>query len=348
MMSNRDRGPESGRPAGKALAAAGKRLGLALLALLLALAACEGAWRWLRPRIPGLASHPFPVIHDEHLGWRYRPGVCVRHRKREFHVEVCFDERGGRARHAPSAARLPGRPLAVFVGDSQAFGWGVEERESFAGLLRERLGLATVNLAVAGYGTDQSYLRLRRDGLPLGPDLVVYTYCRNDLKEVLHSRRYGRAKPRFWLEGERLVGRPPRPSWLTRHSVLYHSAASLLARYEPGLTPAEGATAEQLVVRLVAAMAEESRRAGAAFAVVYFDEPWLRRGLGARVLQVDAGPALARAVSTEGPVDFVSDPHWNRRGHRIIAGEIARALAADPAGSRLVRRASLTRRSSRG
>lgn len=325
---------------------------LPVLAVLPALLAGELLWRFLRPRLPGVASNPVPMLYDEHLGWRYRPGVRVRHLGAGFDVEVRIDGQGRRAGRAPGRAGAAG-PRAVFAGDSLTFGWGVEEEESFPGLLRDRLGLDAVNLGVAGYGTDQSYLRLRREGLPLGPALAVYTYCGNDLREILDDSRYGRAKPWFRLQGERLVGLPPRPSFLERRSVLYHSAASLLARHEEPPTPAEAAAARRLAIRLVAAMAGETRRAGGTFALVHSDEPWLGRafdGAGGAALVIDVGPAFARARREQGPVGFAADPHWNRLGHRVVAAEVARALraalpalrhGASPAGSVALRAGSV-------
>lgn len=302
------------------------RAGVCALSLLAAALAGELLWRFLRLRVPGLASNPIPTIHDAELGWRYPPDVQVRHRTAGFDVTVRLDGQGRRVGREPGR---PGAPRAVFIGDSLTLGWGVEEEDSFVGQLREDLGWETVNLGTAGYGTDQSYLRLRRDGLSQRPAVVVYTYCRNDPVEVLHARRYGRAKPRFRLEGGRLAGFPPRVSFFERHSALYHSASSFLARYEAPPTAAQRSAAQDLIARLVLAMDEASRRAGARFALVYYDEPWLRRSLeGHGVLQIDWGPALARARREGGPALFAPDGHWTRHGNRLVAREIARALRA--------------------
>jgi hypothetical protein len=55
--------------------------------------------------------------------------------------------------------------------------------------------------------------------------------------------------------------------------------------------------AQALITRLVLAMEEVSRQAGARFVVVYFDEPWLRQPLeGSGVLQVDWGPATPAVI----------------------------------------------------
>jgi lysophospholipase L1-like esterase len=300
-------------------------LRVAIFAVSLLAAALAGELLWRSLRVPlGLATNPIPTVYDAEVGWRYQPNVRVRHRTATFDVTVRLDGQGRRVGERP---RRPGAARAVFVGDSITLGWGVEEEESFVGLLREEAGLETVNLGTAGYGTDQSYLRLRRDGLALAPDVVVYTYCRNDPVETLHPRRYGRAKAWFRLEGGNLLGFPPRASFIERHSALYHSTSSFLARWEDRPSPAQTLAAQGLITRLVLAMDEASRRAGARFAVVYYDEPWLRRSLeGSGVLQVDWGPAIAQAGQARGPSLFAPDGHWSRRGNRLVAREIARAL----------------------
>lgn len=302
------------------------RAGVVAVSLLAAGLAGELLWRALRLRVPGLASHPIPTLHDAEVGWRYRPNVRVRHRTADFDVTVRLDGQGRRVGERPGR---PGAPRVVFVGDSLTLGWGVEDEESFVGLLREEAGLDTVNLGTAGYGTDQSYLRLRRDGLAERPAAVVYTYCRNDPIEVLHDRRYGRAKARFRLEGGHLVGVPLRASLLERNSALYHSTSSFLARYEAPPSPAGTLAAQALIARLVLAMDEASRQAGARFVVVYYDEPWLRRSLaGSGVLQADWGPALALAQREAGPPLIGLDGHWRQRGNRLVAREIGRVLQA--------------------
>lgn len=305
---------------------------LAAGALVVAAALAELLWRLLRVR-SWVPASPFVVAYDEDLGWRYRPGTQARHRTEEFDVDVRFDALGRRVGEEDTA---PDAPTAVFVGDSLTLGWGIEDEETFAARTSEALGDRNVNLGVAGYGTGQSYLKLRRDGLPLDPELVVYTFCANDLIEVLHGRRYGRAKPRFRLEEGRLVLSPARDRsrFLERHSSLYGSWRSFLEGKNPvALSEEQTLEARRLIVRLVRAMAAESRTAGATFVLVAAHQPWLKESLEgqAAAVWVEAGPALDRAVREEGPVRFQRDPHWNARGHRVIAAEIVRKLLRAPA-----------------
>jgi hypothetical protein len=313
----------------------------ALLSFVVLTAAAVGAellWRVLKSR-SWVPASPFPVRFDPDLGWSYPPRGRVRHRTAEFDVEVRFDDAGRRGGGISAA----GPPVAVFVGDSLTLGWGLAEEETFAVRVGRALGFQVANLGVAGYATDQSYLKLVRDGLPLSPVLVVYTLCPNDLREVLHGRRYGRSKPRFRLQGARLVLSPvaERTSFLERHSALYGSLGSLLERSSGPPSAGEVRQARLLVLALARAMAAASREAGARFVLVTYQQTWVVEPLEdsqpGSVSVVDAGPALARARRREGPVEFVRDPHWNRRGARVVAEEILRSLVgvrlSAPAGS---------------
>jgi hypothetical protein len=70
----------------------------------------------------------------------------------------------------------------VLIGDSYVEGWYVDDRETVAARLTERLGVPVANLGVAGYGTLQELEVLRRDGLARRPRTVVWFFFEgNDL-----------------------------------------------------------------------------------------------------------------------------------------------------------------------
>jgi hypothetical protein len=102
----------------------------------------------------------------------------------------------------------PGVTRVVLVGDSIAFGIGVSDHETFASQL-DGGGVEAVNLAVEGYGPGQSLLRLEREGLALGPDVVVMNLCLdNDFADAMLPRfLYDGVHPTplFRLESGRLV-----------------------------------------------------------------------------------------------------------------------------------------------
>ncbi len=301
-----------------------QKLGILMFSLLLSALAVEGAWRSFLGRRAAPAT-----VYDEVLGWGFAANVKGRHTSGDFDVEVRTDGLG--RRRAGDDQVDSGRPKVVFAGDSITFGWGVEVEDSFPFLIGNRLEVEVVNLGVSGYGTDQQYLKLRRDGLPLGPAAVVVTLSENDFVEVMSDWGYGWTKPRFRWQDQNLVLSPAgeRSPFLERYSSLYRSLKFYRRLRFPsgGFEAAQLPDARRLVRRLIRSMAEESRQAGARFFVVHSGDEWLAQALDEDgVGRIDVATALRDAVGREGPVSFAGDPHWNARGHRVIAESLAPKL----------------------
>jgi len=302
------------------------------VSLLLALLAAELVWRQRPTASHGPTTSPRYVDHDPGWGWRYRPGVRLRHATDEFDVEVAINALG--YREQPSMPASP--PDVVVLGDSYAFGWGVEASETFAARLEEHLGRPVWNLALSGTGPDQQLLVLRERGRLTGaasafaPRTVLVNFCGNDLPESMRSISYRRRKPRFELAGGelRLIGTPVPESFLERHSLLYRSVVGQLReRAETPLAPAGVSAARELVLALYAELEREAATLGAELIVLHEGARWLAAGLARQdVATLDLAPALARAAA-EGPVRFARDGHWNARGHAAVAREIASVLA---------------------
>jgi GDSL-like lipase/acylhydrolase family protein len=308
-----------------------RRILLALAATSGSLLLGEGAWRLWRSRGYGPTSNPHYVLHDDFLGWRYRPGAVARHRSEEFDVEIRIDERGFRA--APGPAAGSGGPRILALGDSVTFGWGVEGGETFCARLGPLLGAEVANLGVSGYGTDQELLLFEQERLSRRPRLVLLMYWRNDIEEVLSSTAYGKGKPRFRLVGDdlELTNVPvPFPFW-ERHSFLFRSIKRHLLEAvssQPG--PAEIPEGRRLVRRLLRRMDGAAREAGATLLVLADGEPWLDEPFedGVRLRRLDVSGALNRAGETAG-VTFPRDGHWNARGHAAVAEAVASYVRAE-------------------
>jgi hypothetical protein len=123
-------------------------------------------------------------------------------------ITVSTDHRGRRiVPHAPAS----GVPTMVhFVGDSQAFGWGLSDEETIPAQLQRRLGpeYRVINHGVPGYGPIAFKLRLT--DIP-GEDLVVVVHFeQNDLSDTYTDASYslvrrGGLVPRTFL-GRNLPG----------------------------------------------------------------------------------------------------------------------------------------------
>ncbi len=100
------------------------------------------------------------------------------------------------------------RPRVVLIGDSTTEAWEVDTRERPHTVLEEALGgrFEVLNLGVRAYGTDQSLILLEHFGMAFDPDIVVYTFCINDIRD--NAKHKG--KPYFEVDEEdttRLVTR---------------------------------------------------------------------------------------------------------------------------------------------
>jgi lysophospholipase L1-like esterase len=151
-----------------------------------------------------IVSNPLYVF-DEALGYVLKPGATNIHKGAEFEASYHINHLGYRGK-AYGKERTPGKFRILLIGDSSGFGWGVQDREPFSVLLEERLtDVEVVNLSVSGYGTDQEYLRLKKDGMAYQPDLVIIQVSDNDFTEIKMPIMYGRPKPFFMLRSGNLV-----------------------------------------------------------------------------------------------------------------------------------------------
>lgn len=97
------------------------------------------------------------VVFDPTLGFFHRPDLDVMFANLEFATRVRTNRQGFRDDDASLED-----PEILVLGDSYAFGWGVEQHETLEAELERRLGRRALNLAVAGYGTTQELLQLQR------------------------------------------------------------------------------------------------------------------------------------------------------------------------------------------
>jgi hypothetical protein len=176
----------------------------------------EAARERLAALVRGEAVAPRSVRFDAELGWAPEPGSSV--------GDFSFDEWGARIGAAGPLPRerSPGVRRVVALGCSFTHGDEVVAADTWCSRLdTARADLEVANLGVGGYGADQMLLRLRRDGLPLRPDEVLFALLPAAALRVTdlyrpalrhHDPSVG-FKPRFVPEGAlglRLVPCPAR------------------------------------------------------------------------------------------------------------------------------------------
>ncbi|OGQ93587.1 MAG: hypothetical protein A2284_11580 [Deltaproteobacteria bacterium RIFOXYA12_FULL_61_11] len=173
-------------------------IGLVALGLVeITLSALVPAWRPTRPERSLWRYDPL-------LGWSHHPGIHTSIHAPHGRFEVRINQQGLREDDVPLAKNS--RRRLLLLGDSFAWGYGVDVRERFSELLERRFPLLeVVNAGACGYGTDQELQYLRERGAVFEPDLVLVLFSPNDLENNLACAQYGWPKPCFVLTDEALV-----------------------------------------------------------------------------------------------------------------------------------------------
>jgi hypothetical protein len=117
------------------------------------------------------------AVWDPELTYTLKPGVTVRHKNREFDVEIRTNHMGLRDDERSLSA-----PEIIAIGDSFTLGFGVEQNSTFPQLIEKQTGLTVLNAGIESYGTAREVLLLNRlDTSNL--QYLIIQYCPNDLIE---------------------------------------------------------------------------------------------------------------------------------------------------------------------
>ncbi len=224
-----------------------------------------------------------------------------------------------------------GKPTIVFLGDSFVWGLDSEAGERFSELLRPKFpDYNIVPAAIAGYGTDQEYLLLKRLWPTLKPAVVVLIFCSdNDRFDNVSNFRYDNYKPYFATQPDgslALMGEPVprshllyiRDYWLVRNLWLARLAmdAYVRVRYQQVSVPDPS---EKLVGRI----REFVEGNGGKFLVGIQNQDERM----ADYLKANGIPFVSlkdAAFYTGG-----YGPHWTPEGQQDVANRIERLLAAN-------------------
>jgi len=230
-----------------------KAIAAALFSIAVALAAGEAVTRLLSMRSQvvlwsGERKALFnPYRPDARLGWALRPDWTARDEAADYRVTVRTNALGLRGPDA--APRAPaGVERVLVLGDSFAFGYGVEDEEGFPRRLEARWraegrAVEVLNAAVPGYSADHHLVYLRERGFALAPDLLLVALCENDVddlgwsrlelgpdrlpRRIVSLRRLVDENGRLRYVNERRLPLPERwlsaglGAWLAEHSHLY-------------------------------------------------------------------------------------------------------------------------------
>ena len=123
------------------------------------------------------------IRFDEDLGYMMKPDLKTVFSNLEFRTEVLANSFG--ARDDENSLE---NPDIILLGDSFAFGCGVEKDQTCESFLEKLCHVAVLNLGLSGYGTVQEFLILKRwaaQHKQLKNKLIVFLFYSNDLSENL-------------------------------------------------------------------------------------------------------------------------------------------------------------------
>lgn len=132
-------------------------------------------------RLNGFPRRLFVATDDPDLGYRLRPDIDTQARG----VHVVTNEHGMRG---ASVARTPapGTHRVLVLGDSVAFGFRLEEPDTFPVLLEQEIearddgAWEVLNAGVEGYNTRNQLVYLRTSLLDFAPETIVLVFNLND------------------------------------------------------------------------------------------------------------------------------------------------------------------------
>jgi len=329
---------------------------LSLLVLSLGLPLLELATELLGLHQPAL---PRPTeanrqisAYDATKGWFHVPGGIGSASLGDDAAIVHIDSLGRRGPEV-SVLRTPGVARVLVLGDSFAFGMGVDEGSLFSTRLGEFLEAdgggptEVVNMGVLGYATDQELILFEELGMRLSPDVVVLVACDNDfegnLLDFVYRRYY---KPWFSLgeDGERHVQNLPVPRldrwqraklYLGQRSNLWNLARNH-APWGDRLDVARAHRSDEDPIVVTAALIRAlDERVGAAegrLLVVNTGHRGERTALfqalrprlqGVAQMGLEGVLGDARRAAPYRAWDFPDDTHWNRDSHALAARAVA-------------------------
>jgi len=179
-----------------------------LIAVVIIIAAGELFLRLFAPfpDYTAMTIRSFPDQYDPLLGYAGIPRLDKWFILPDFKHKIVNNSRGYRDKER--LYEKGGKKRIVVLGDSTAWGWGVEAKDRFSDIMERRLkGWEVINLAHPGYSTDQELLVLQTEGFKYHPDIVILLFDKNDVVEGNNAKVIDviQPKPYFEEEGGRLV-----------------------------------------------------------------------------------------------------------------------------------------------
>ncbi len=277
-------------------------------------------------------------LFDRTLGWRNIPGW----KATTFGKTLTINSRGFRGREC-TLQKPAGTRRILVLGDSYAWGYGVDDGEIFTEVLQRQFnrvqpdnhdGSSTwevLNTGVSGWGTDQQYLFLKTEGFAYTPDVVVLAFFLfNDPVDNVSTVRYGLKKPIFRIRDinptDDTLILNPEPDWIA------------------GAGGKESGDPIKVTLALLKRLGSLCETKGVPFLIMKFGLHWHRddlqivewnRLIGEQIprltnityLDLDA-VYVNEGITVEQLMKGNHDYHWNAFGHDLAGRHLYKTLRA--------------------
>jgi len=135
---------------------------------------------------------PDIMMADKLLGFRMMPNVTREVHSADFDIVYQTNSLGLREKEIEPTEKFK----ILFLGDSNAFGWGVPIGNRFSDLMENEIpNIYSINAGQPAYGIHQMLLWFKETGVTLKPDLVVCAFILSDIERALYG---GVDAPIFW------------------------------------------------------------------------------------------------------------------------------------------------------
>ncbi len=289
-----------------------------------------------------------PKVHqaDPELGYSGRPNVSGMNTlwygpNKVFEAEIRLDEHA--FREVPGRLKERSSRCVALIGDSNAFGIGMEADKIVSGLLQKNLKARVFNFGYSGYGPHQNlrFLEIGREKQILSSckELYVYHFAMLDhVQRVAGRIPWGLSAPKYVLENGQLLHKGFFwPEWANRinnelqNYQIGRPLMMFLTGYHRPISQADRELYKAVIRRMKQIFLE---RYQAKFTVVY-----VGRGMvvdaAVRALEapeVDIRYVEELAVAAGRGKDIINEfylkdyTHLNEAGHQLVADSILKDL----------------------
>lgn len=294
---------------------------------------------------------PAFTVYDPVYGKRLKANLHATRITPEFRFEINTNSLG--MRDPEPTAPLTGG--IVFVGDSFTMGYGVQDKETFPALIRDRLEMRGVtvpvlNIGMGNNGNGRWVKFFEHDALAFHPRIIVFQVMANDFDDNLAEHlfqldsnselhEFPVGPPGLERTVQRIVNDIPGLAYSHLVSLVFGAAEQI---ERPAMSAQSGFDNEQpqpsdaLTFALVRNAVERARAMGADAIGLFVGLTGERRAKMTQIFTERGLPCLDGPSKEDAPDMFYNvDGHWNSAGHRrateLLLPEILRRV--DPQGT---------------